>query len=551
MGEAVRESRQSGSYGRPEAPVTETSRSHMLLCCLPGLILLAVCLLPYIRKAFTIDDPFFLFEAHQVRKAPLQPTDLSICWVYDGKCTHVAHTMFLMGYVLAPIVNSPDPEVLAHLIQIVVVWCGIVATVSLAFRFGLSTFGAVASGLILAATPPVLAMASTAMPDVLAMSLGVIGIERLIAWKAEPKLITGVLSALALGLAPIARVHLLFLWLVGACLLRDDARIFDLQTWLAVPKRRWLPLIGAGLVTWAALALTQDPLNRISPTPLLIRFHEVPRNLRSYCAYWVLAMPLGIAWLMLRNRRLRLWILFLSVLFGFILNSAIRGHSAHKLLITLSCGVGAFILIEVLLSSYQSHDLWRVACALWLLVPLAALPYIDFPVKFLVMCAPAVALLIAAELTSFEWRNAALCGIVIAGAIFGSMVLRADSRFAEMGRLAAKRLVTPQVTAGHRVWVSSQWGFYWYALKAGAEVLKGDDVPASGDYLVRGEMEGYPETLRRVPPALLVDSLIFADHGGRTMSLRDGAGLYDNGRGDLMWAWGSSEWDRYELWRFP
>jgi hypothetical protein len=206
--------------------------------------------------------------------------------------------------------------------------------------------------------------------------------------------------------------------------------------------------------------------------------------------------------------------------------------------------------MDVLLWSFQSRDQWRIACALWLLLPLATLQYMHLPVKYLVPCAPAVALLIADLLTAFRWRMAALSGIVAAGAIFGSMVLHADAQFAEMGREGTARLIAPRVAAGQRVWVSSQWGLYWYAQKAGAQVLRNDDVPASGDYLVRGNMEGYSGTLKRLPPAVEVERYTVGGPGGRTMSIKDDAGLYSNRYGDLMWAWGTGEWNHYELWRF-
>src|SRR5262245_7932820 len=98
-----------------------------------------------------------------------------------------------------------------------------------------------------------------------------------------------------------------------------------------------------------------------------------------------------------------------------------------------------------------------------------------------------------------------------------------------------------------------QWGFYWYALEAGGRVLRPNDVPAPGDYLVRGEMEGYPETLKRLPPAIEVETFSVAGPGGRTMSSRDnagGAGLYSNWHGAFIWRWGTGEWNHYELWQF-
>src|SRR5260370_1228426 len=290
--------------------------TSLILCSLPALSLSAACLLPYLNKAFTIDDPFFLLMAQQTRKAPLHPMALDICWAEDTDCGPIAHNMpgnILMSYYLLPVANRADPEWLAHLMQIMALWCGIAATVSLAFRFGFGTFAACAAGLLVAAAPPVLAMASTAMPDILAMTLGVIGIERLLAW-------------------------------------------------IVLRNRLWLFPIG-------------------------------------------LCLP--VIW--------KVW-----------------NHPGHRVWTNLFAGVGALVLIDVLLWSFQSRDQWRIACALWLLIPLVALPYVHFPVKYLVPCAPAAALLIPDLLPPFPCRPAPLCGIVASGVIFGSMVLLVAAHFAAM-----------------------------------------------------------------------------------------------------------------------
>src|SRR5580704_2402650 len=53
----------------------EHSRSQYrpLLLALPGTLLVLCCLVPFLNKAFTIDDPDFLLEARQILKSPLQP----------------------------------------------------------------------------------------------------------------------------------------------------------------------------------------------------------------------------------------------------------------------------------------------------------------------------------------------------------------------------------------------------------------------------------------------------------------------------------------------
>jgi hypothetical protein len=63
-------------------------------------------------------------------------------------------------------------------------------------------------------------------------------------------------------------------------------------------------------------------------------------------------------------------------------------------------------------------------------------------------------------------------------------------------------------------------------------------------------MEGYPTTLKRLPPATLFETFTIGGPGGRTMSSNDGAGLYSKTYDDLMWAWGRGEWNHYEVWEF-
>jgi len=531
---------------------TETLRRSVFLCSLPALLLSAACLLPYLDKAFLIDDTFFLLQAQQVLKAPLHPFALEICWMNDNECraiTNIAPPNALIAYCLAPVVAGGGSERLVHLLQVVVLWLGIAATVSLAFRLGFGAFAAVAAGLILAATPPVLAMASSAFPDVLAMSLGIIGVERLLAWKQEGRIINAVLSAIALGFAPFARVHLVLLWPIAALFLRDDTQVFQMRKWLEVPKRLWWPIFGGAILFVSLVVLVHEPGSGMEQRYMNIIPLLLLRHIRSYLVYWVLAMPLGLAWIVLRNRRLPFWAWWPVVVIAFVaLKIWIR--PSPVILAYASVPVGALVLLDVFLSSFKSRNHWRLACALWLLIPLIALPYGHLPVKYLVPCAPAVALLIAFELQSVRWRVAALCGLTAAGVIFASLILHADSEFAEMGRTAVQRLIAPRVAGGEHVWFASSWGFHWYALKAGARVLKTNEVPAPGDYLARGEMEGWPTTLKRLPPSILVDTYIVSGPGGRTMSPKDHAGLYTNAYGDYIWAWGTGEWNRYELWRF-
>lgn len=42
--------------------------------------LAVVVLVPFLTKAYTIDDPWFLLQARQILKTPLQPMSFAVCW---------------------------------------------------------------------------------------------------------------------------------------------------------------------------------------------------------------------------------------------------------------------------------------------------------------------------------------------------------------------------------------------------------------------------------------------------------------------------------------
>jgi hypothetical protein len=62
-----------------DAPQT-VSVVAVLGCAWPALLLAAVCLLPYLNKAFLIDDPWFLTMAKQIVQHPAHPMNFEICW---------------------------------------------------------------------------------------------------------------------------------------------------------------------------------------------------------------------------------------------------------------------------------------------------------------------------------------------------------------------------------------------------------------------------------------------------------------------------------------
>ena len=141
-------------------------------------------LLPFLHKAYTIDDPVFLREAQNVLTDPLHPSAFPLVWSSDRR---LRASEFLPGgpvaaYVLVPLALARWREWAGHLLVFVYFAIAIVATVALARRLGLSPWAQQAAGLLTASAPAALGMAGTVMPDIAAMMFTVLGMERYIEW---------------------------------------------------------------------------------------------------------------------------------------------------------------------------------------------------------------------------------------------------------------------------------------------------------------------------------------------------------------------------------
>ena len=166
--------------------------------------------------------------AQQIVKHPTHPMDFTICWNMEPGCAkaYVLTTgNALMGYALVPTVLSGAHEWTAHLTQLVLVWiagCGD----GIADRFGSGGTGSTQSLELFFwwSSHLFLPMASTAMPDILATTVALVAMERLVAWKAEEKWSQGAAAAVALGLAGFARSHLALLLPLAAFYLFDNAQ---------------------------------------------------------------------------------------------------------------------------------------------------------------------------------------------------------------------------------------------------------------------------------------------------------------------------------------
>lgn len=442
----------------------------------PALALAAIVLLPFLGKAYTIDDPVFLREAQHLLTAPLHPSAFEIVWTNDHRLRASA---FLPGgqaiaYLLLPLALADWQEWAAHLLMLVYFMLAVTGTAALARQLGLSPWAQQAAALLTASAPVALGMAGTVMPDIPAAMFSVWGMERYVVWVRTRRWSAGLAAACLLACAVLTRMNLLAL--VGI------AALWGL-------RESWRVAVPAGLAVGLSVAgylLTQDPDPQggtpVSAALWQLRFDRSSFHAVSLISAYLLTTPL-LAALLTRRR----------------------------------------------LAEYGGL-LW---C--WLLVPITTIVYINFAAKYVLPAVPAVAVLAAHGLDRLRQRGAVLAVIVSAGTVLGVLILRADARMAGTARDAAARLIRPRVEAGERVWFAGHLGFHWYAENAGAVSIAIEPPhPEVGDILVAQTFDE-PGMLCFLPRESLEDHGD-TQPSGRIMSRRASAGFYSNIWG--LWPWG-------------
>ncbi len=508
---------------------------------LPALLAATLYLVPFLQKAFLIDDPYFLLMARQILKSPLHPMNFDVCWNIGLKCTK-AYVLTpgntLLGFLLVPTVRSASPELVAHLTQLFLVWLAVLAMASFMLRQGWTRQQAIAGTLLLVVVPPLLPMATTAMPDVLSLAVGLIGMERLMAWADEQKLRQGVTAAIALGLGGLARPHLVMLLPVGAFFL-----IFCKKSHEPWHKRirLWWPLVIAGVILMSAILLFRERALLLNPPKAFSGLENVTFNLRSYLLYFSFPLPVAAFWMASRLARGHKLLVLAGVPAAILVGLPFGRADALAAL-------AALVLCDLFYRAIRIRDMMQIFLLLWILIPLPVVYYGHLPIKYLLPCMPAVVLLCLrmSQDVPLQWARVLVVGTIAGSAIYSILILRSDADFANAGRDAMRALVAPQVSAGHTVWVSCDFSSYWYARTAGAEMLGlADRQPKSGDFFVLGIREG--SNLSDFPKGTLVQTIHHHYRFGRTMF--EGKGLYTNRVGHFLWGFGQSNEDRYELWR--
>jgi hypothetical protein len=317
-------------------------------------------------------------------------------------------------------------------------------------------------------------------------------------------------------------------------------------------KTSWLPLILCPFAIVTILIVTRDPGSNALPiveaTSRFVHGESIVNNLVAYGTHWVVALPFAVPWLLLRWRSIvKQPVIYVALPAAWLGSRGLEGPSRW---VGITAAVGAAALGDLLLDGWKRRDAVDLGLAAWLALPLAVVPYLQLPSKFLVAAAPAAALAVARALSRAPAvrARAVLAGTVLAGAVLGILILRADAVFAGLGRRAAAELIPSTGAIARTIWFDGHWGFQWYAEKAGARPLSLEPPsPEARDLIVSSDLTGLG-FLDHFPTRRLLATVTETRPGGRVMSRAAGAGFFTNDFGLLPWAWGNDTLDRYDLW---
>jgi len=366
----------------------------------PVVVFAWVMLLPYLNKAFLVDDAWFMAQAQHVLRHPLQPTNFDICWFGNeecGKSWSMASGQALGAYLLVPAILAGGAEWVAHLMEMLFAALAIVSMTAIALRLGWDRHYARLAGLLLMATPPFLPAASSAMPDILALGLGLFGLERLLAWKTFGRGTAALASALALGLAPFTRPHYVAVIALAALLLTDAPRLTSFQfTALRELLRpaRWTPVLGAALVFAGTVWLARQGGGSLAPPAKMAGHEHFWWNLRAYLVYFVWPIPWAPLWIWRWRREKSLHLIGLAVgglcvviLAGMkIADARIAGSF---LVFLVAAALGAVGLVHAWVWAARQRNAQAALLLAWMLIPVPAVFYIHMPVRYFTVTVPA------------------------------------------------------------------------------------------------------------------------------------------------------------------
>ncbi len=512
-------------------------RDHPVWVCL----LPALALLPWLDKAFHIDDTQFLIYARLISEHPFDP----FVQVFEWDSMRVA------------IIDFPHPLLWQYLLAAVrgVFGESEVALHTLTFGFGLLALAGLRGLAVRLRVPPLaacgllagscgfLVMGSTIMPDMAAMALSIAALDRLVAAVEEQDRRSAWLSGLLGGCAFLTRFTTLFAVasLLLYPLLRRDWRPrsylpFSIALMLvAISEIASFAIAGRPHFISSLFRWTNDPswlrdlyfaFNELTflgaqfPVTGLVLFGVCARGVRSVAVVCVSGVAVAFAALFELGGGQDLAIA--ALLFAWP-GLALVGDAALRL------ASGISIRFEA--PDAATALRWTFSLIL-IATTFATLRYEHVAVKYLLLPLPVAILLLLDGLkgTRGHWGAAGAvvlwlsCGI---GAATGVGVALSDYRWANTNREFIDGEFRDRTPARGKTYYNAQWGLRYYAERAGLHPYRGEELTFDDELLVSTVVPQDFET-DRLPQGIIRSWDLSYPGPFAILSFEHRAGFYSN-----------------------
>ncbi len=522
------------------------------------------CLLPFLGKAFHVDDPMYIWAAEQVVAAPANFYGFDVNWHAFFEPNWVANknppliAFWLAG--VSRVVGWSEPAL--HLAMLVPLGALLLGVYALGRRL---TSSPLAVGLVLLSLPVVLVSSSTVMSDVLMLSLwcGAVWFWMRGVDDASPGLL--VAAGVLMGLAPLAKYF-------------GVALIPLLSAWALArraPTRLWLPPLAIPVAMIGGYDLYMRALYGWSPllditgyalsyAPGRERYAGLERGIVGLCFIGGCTLPVLFAgpWLWSRRGAAALAAAVVAATvaapaLGSLGRLPLVDESGARWDLAIHIGVFGVAGLHVLglgaLDAWRRRDADALLLALWLGGTWFFATFTNWTTtaRSLLPAAPAAALLLVRALELREpgralVRRPALLVPVALGLVAGLIVTQGDVALAGSARTAARELVARHGDA--RIVFQGAWGFQWYM-----QQLEGERLRIDGMQLHPGDVVFTPDTntnLVVLPPEILSGVEVAEFPAARlatTLSRARGAGFYAALWGPLPFVFGPVPVERYRV----
>ncbi len=541
-----------------------------------GLVLLTLlCLLPFLNRAFHLDDTLFVFAGKQIVQHPLDPYGFQLVWNTRLERMSDVTKNPPLGCYYAALIGwvAGWSEIALHLGFLVPAVAVVLGAYRLAAHF--TQWSVLAAALTLF-TPGVLVSASSVMCDTMMLALwiwaAIFWIEGLEPRKHRPLLASSLLIA-ASALAKYFGAALIPLLLVYSII-----RLRRLGWWaayLAVPCLALLgyeiwssAVYGQGLLASAAeFAGTQREIQQGSSAAHGL----VDLSFTGGCTFPALAM-IPLLW---RLKQL-LPAALISCVTGvaLVLNwvefgGRVGGRLAFEAVVAqwipLSLQTAACILAGLSVLALAIADVWKRRdadswfLALWLLGTFFFAGFINWTVnaRSVLPLIPAACILIARRLErpailAGNWGPNLLAGGLAASAALSLWVCASDAAWANSARAAAFAIRERTQNERAPVYFLGHWGFQYYMQELGfAPVDEDNSIVRIGDVVIAPQNNTtYAGIDPKLEMMLLPPILDVSPHYRMaTMDPGAGAGFYSAYWGPLPFATGKLSPETYLITR--